>query len=75
MKKLKLDVDALRVESFGSSVARVPEIGTVMGNDATSLCSGQPSCQYTVCQNTCYCPYSTVCGSAACPTVDPARCP
>lgn len=71
MKKLKLDVDALRVESFGSSVERAPEIGTVMGNDATSLCSGQPSCQYTVC----YCPYSTVCGSAACPTVDPARCP
>jgi hypothetical protein len=70
MKKLKLDVDALRVESFGSSVERAPEIGTVMGNDATSLCSGQPSCQYTVCQNTCYCPYSTVCQ-----TNDPARCP
>lgn len=57
MNKLTLDVDALRVESFGSSVERAPEMGTVRGNeDATSLCSGQQTCQYTVCQNTCYCP-------------------
>lgn len=76
MKKLKLDVHALRVDSFESGAEREPELGTVHGNDATSLCSGQASCQVTVCQATCYCPYTSLASCwGNCPTANPATCP
>ncbi|HST57625.1 MAG TPA: hypothetical protein VLK84_02985 [Longimicrobium sp.] len=59
MRKLKLDVSALRVESFEASEGRGPQPGTVRGNDATPACSGEESCgescDFTVCMETCLC--------------------
>ncbi len=67
MKKLKLDVHALQVESFEALVASAPRIGTVGGNAATPACEPEPitqgptcegeSCVETACA-TCLCPYS-----------------
>jgi hypothetical protein len=42
--KRKLDVSALRVESFEASEGRGPGPGTVRGNDATPACSREESC-------------------------------
>lgn len=39
MNKLKLDVHALRVESFEAAAAPGPRTGTVRGNAATADCS------------------------------------
>lgn len=69
MKKLKLDVHALRVESFEAATGSGPRTGTVQGNVAETRvcpvepvsydpeCSAEESCAVTVCA-TCYCPYS-----------------
>lgn len=81
MRKLKLDVGSLRVESFEASVGKGPEGGTVRANDATSLCSGGATCNYTACQNTCQCPHTSPqpscqpCSWDDCVTADRAACP
>ena len=46
MKKMTLDVDALRVESFGTVDARGGR-GTVLGNDGGCTVSPYPSCVRT----------------------------
>jgi len=67
MRKLKLDVHALRVESFESSAPHGP-LGTVRGNAGTYECSaelictddtcrGAESCAVTNCL-TCLCPHT-----------------
>ena len=69
MAKLKLELDALQVESFDASPGRVPETGTVRANADTSGCSveevctkeetcrGAESCAVTACL-TCLCPHT-----------------
>ncbi len=52
MRKLRLDIHALRVESFAAAAERGPDIGTVRAN---ALASGA-SCNVTECQDTCLCP-------------------
>ncbi|HEU4455956.1 MAG TPA: hypothetical protein VFR81_23015 [Longimicrobium sp.] len=56
MKKLKLDLDQLSVESFGTSPARLAQAGTVQGNEdstpvtvaqATEIYSWVLSCNLT----------------------------
>lgn len=89
MKKLRLDVHALRVESFEAAAERGPEIGTVRGNADTPDCTVQeisqdPTCEGESCVETacitCLCPYSgpmPSCGPCSmydCDTVDPAFC-
>ena len=55
MRTLRLDVNALRVESF-EAAGHAPPTGTVRGHEATPLCTGVDSCQeFTWCQDTCYC--------------------
>jgi hypothetical protein len=59
MRKLKLDTDALRVESF-QAAEPTPHVGTVRGNENTALCTGADSCQrFTWCQDTCYCAHTS----------------
>jgi hypothetical protein len=69
MRKLKLDVHALRVESFEASAEAGPRIGTVHGNAPETRvcpvepvtyddeCSKEESCAVTVCA-TCLCPHT-----------------
>ncbi len=54
MRKLTLDVNTLRVESFEASAGRAPGIGTVRANAVPS--GYAPSCAVTECQDTCLCP-------------------
>lgn len=56
MRKLKLDVHALRVESFEAAGSGAGT-GTVRGNSEEPVVSGYESCGETVCA-TCLCPYS-----------------
>lgn len=89
MKKLRLDIQALRVESFESAVSPAGYGGTVRGNGNTSgceveiisqggTCEGE-SCVETACA-TCLCPYSgpmpscMPCSEYGCDTIDPAFC-
>ncbi len=90
MKKLRLDVHALQVESFEALVPGAQQIGTVRGNGNTlggceaevmtqgPTCEGE-SCVETACA-TCLCPYSgpmpscMPCSEYGCDTVDPAFC-
>ncbi len=78
MKKLKLNLDELKVESFKTSSEKEENKGTVQGNlPWTETCEGAPTCElqntcwYTCarvtgpCYGTCYigCPYNTpTCG-------------
>ena len=56
MRKLKLDVGALRVQSFDALPGRGRAAGTVRANEGTADCSGEESCGYlTLCQDTCFC--------------------
>ena len=56
MRKLKLDVHALRVESFEPHAAPAPMIGTVRANSDDPVDpSGEESCHVTGCL-TCLCP-------------------
>lgn len=89
MKKLRLDVHALRVESFEALVTGAPRIGTVGGNAATPACEPEPITQGATCEGescvetacvTCLCPYSgpmpscDPCSMYDCFTHDPAFC-
>lgn len=58
MRKLKLDIGELRVESFEACVAGGRSTGTVRGNAGTADCSGgEESCGgATHCGDTCWCP-------------------
>ncbi len=51
MKKLSLNMDQLRVESFSTDVA-MEERGTVEGNSLPTypLCSGYPGCRTYKCE-------------------------
>ena len=81
MKKLKLDLAALRVESFEAAPAHGPRRGTVHANsDEPVDPSGEESCAVTACL-TCLCPYSGPMPSCDpcsmfgdCPSLDPAGC-
>lgn len=53
MRKLTLDLNALRVESFVAGAELAPRAGTVRANLAGS---GAESCEVTYCQDTCLCP-------------------
>lgn len=79
MKKLKLDADALQVETFGTSAAPFARVGTVAGaargwigietdDTAKPHCdvSGSPTCGYTNCgDETCgTCDDNTWCGNS-----------
>jgi hypothetical protein len=81
MRKLKLDVGALRVESFEASPGAGPDTGTVRGNVGTGdesgydTCLGE-SCDVTACL-TCLCPHTgpqpscDPCSWDGCPTYPP----
>lgn len=77
MRKLKLEMNALRVESFAASEGRGAEVGTVRANAGPSYAE---SCNVTGCFNTCWCPNTSpqpscdVCSWDGCPTTDPAFC-
>ncbi|HEY0015446.1 MAG TPA: hypothetical protein VGC13_03980 [Longimicrobium sp.] len=52
MKKLVLDTDSLRVESFEAN-SSAPDRGTVMANSTLAYtCTAQKTCNYT-CEETC----------------------
>jgi hypothetical protein len=56
MKKLKLDLTALRVESFQACAGDGHAPGTVRANAITPDCTGEESCgPVTYCQDTCFC--------------------
>ena len=81
MKKLKLDVHALRVESFATSAEHGRDGGTVRGHGEIEQCSNAESCAITACL-TCLCPHSgpqPSCDPCSwlgdCPTLDPTTCP
>jgi hypothetical protein len=52
MRKLKLHLDALAVESFDTA-SLLGRPGTVRGNDTTA--TNEVSCYYTVCETDCSC--------------------
>ena len=54
MKKLRLDLDHLAVESFRTAGGAV-ERGTVAGHEATPTCTLQPSFGDTACDLTWHC--------------------
>ena len=91
MRKLKLELDALQVESFEAMPDAGRRIGTVRGNEGTSgcsveeVCSGDEtcfgeSCAVTACL-TCLCPHTgpqpscDPCSWQECYSFDPAGCP
>jgi hypothetical protein len=58
MKKLKLDLSSLRVESFEAAAGHGPRNGTVRANSDEPIDpSGGESCAVTACL-TCLCPHS-----------------
>ena len=65
MKKLKLDLEELAIESFDTTVAR-PEAGTVMGEQCTCYtvctCPGNATCDAS-CGDTCNCVSDFQCGN------------
>jgi hypothetical protein len=74
MKKLRMDVDALRVESFATA-ARGARTGTVRGAEATELCSQGPvTCHPTydpcdTCDTSCAGGPLCDCAPSGCPQV------
>jgi hypothetical protein len=87
MRKLRLDVSALHVESFVLRDGRSPDAGTVRGNaESNELCSEQKgcsaeeSCAVTACL-TCLCPHTgpqpscDPCSWQDCFTFDVDTCP
>lgn len=67
MKKLKLNLDRLRVDTFELSEKELTERGTVHGN-ATLLCTRWASCQGS-CPGTCHIDSCYNCSVDACETV------
>ncbi len=59
MKKLKLDIELLQVDTFEALPNRVPAEGSVRGNEFTQLC--QPSNLVTNC-----CSGQATCNNATC---------
>jgi hypothetical protein len=55
MRKLKLDVDALQVESFEAHAGDAREVGTVRANVITPNCSAVDECGPTYFEATCNC--------------------
>jgi hypothetical protein len=53
MEKLKLDLDALTVESFATE-RRSTERGTVAGQELTENCGNTDYCTAPTCGGTCY---------------------
>lgn len=77
MRKLKLDLGALRVETFEPRDGGAADIGTVRANSGEPIDpSGGESCVETACL-TCLCPYTTPrpscddCSWDGCPTFPP----
>lgn len=68
MKKLKLELDALSVESFEAD-AREGRIGTVAAYDFTLQCGGTDLCTVS-CNGTC----DASCGGISCAGTCPAPC-
>lgn len=68
MKKVRLTLDDLRVDSFQTSGGRREE-GTVFGEQCTCqtncTCPGCPTCDYT-CPNTCWETCGNTCGQETC---------
>jgi hypothetical protein len=63
MRKLKLDMNALQVESFDAS-AGDRRTGTVRGNDGTPACSD--GCSFGFETGPCFtCDYQDTCGACA----------
>jgi hypothetical protein len=77
MRKLKLDVSSLRVESFAAHEGHGPRAGTVRAKAGPS---DAESCNVTECFDTCWCPNTSPrpscndCSWDACATADPAVC-
>ncbi len=79
MKKLKLEIENLAVESFDTSASEKPK-GTVFGEQCTCqtacTCPGCPSCDYT-CAYTCddaTCPACPTCAASCNGTCNEASC-
>lgn len=53
MRKMKLDMDKLAVESFEMTAGDADERGTVRGNAATRFCSLASGCAGDTCQLSC----------------------
>jgi hypothetical protein len=68
MKKLKLDIDDLAVESFSVDKAGA-RLGTVQGQDFTLQCGGTNVCTAS-CNGTCY----GSCGGNGCRTIEYVSC-
>ncbi|HEX8242435.1 MAG TPA: hypothetical protein VF541_03020 [Longimicrobium sp.] len=64
MRKLKLDLDNLSVESFSAEPHERPSVGTVRGNEVTPACGD--SDVYSCNNGTCFLSCDTVCGSYYC---------
>jgi hypothetical protein len=54
MRKMKLDVDQLAVESFSIKNGDTDGRGTVHGNQGTRLCSAFATCAGDTCTLSCY---------------------
>ncbi|HVG43091.1 MAG TPA: hypothetical protein VM890_00120 [Longimicrobium sp.] len=70
MRKLKLDMNALRVESFDAHPGDRRTTGTVRGNDATPACTPDCSVETGPCFT---CNYEDTCGACA-DTMTPRTC-
>jgi hypothetical protein len=70
MKKLSLNLDALRVQSFETSAGRAAEIGTVQ-----AFAVEKTGLQDTHCSAIDACASSLGCTRLNCDTVDPVACP
>ena len=56
MRKLKLNADMLRVESFDTQAGAARAAGTVRGHVITPNCSAADDCGPTYFEETCNCP-------------------
>jgi len=74
MRKIKLNVESLSVESFATA-AVAGEMGTVFGNEPTR--GNNEACRSAVdaCPSARGCTYFGDCLTQFCETVDPALCP
>jgi hypothetical protein len=72
MKKFKLQLDDLRIDSFSTTPAQTPQ-GTVYGEQCTCrtncTCPGCPTCDAS-CNGTCYASCNGTCDAACDETLD-----